>query len=156
MLQLLSKKLTETTSQHLDAEKQKIMSKTTFQAKVEATNDLWGKKKNGAGAIAFKEIREKLDSMCRAPGICCYCENNEGTDIEHVVPKRVFPEITFDWDNYLLACTKCNSTYKNAKASVFNPAGSANTQDVTPKKNIFIASPTDDSLFINPRTENPQ
>ncbi len=46
---------------------------------------------------------------------CMYCEDNEGTDIEHFRPKSVYPEHTFDWHNYLLACSACNSNHKRTR-----------------------------------------
>jgi uncharacterized protein (TIGR02646 family) len=30
--------------------------------------------------------------------------------IEHFKPKALFPELTFEWDNLLLACGRCNGT----------------------------------------------
>lgn len=156
MLRLLSKNLTLVSLQHLDAEKRKIQAKRTFEEKVKESARLWESKTNGAGAQPFTEIRYTLDSMSPAPGICCYCENNEGTDIEHIDSKRVFPEMTFDWDNYLLACTRCNSTHKSDQASVFDPAGSTTAINVTPRRKVYTPPPTNDSLFINPRKEDPQ
>ena len=64
---------------------------------------------------ALQEVMRKLRFM--APGIdsCMYCERNEGTDIEHFKPKSIYPEKAFDWDNYLLACSNCNSNYKRSR-----------------------------------------
>ncbi len=43
---------------------------------------------------------------------CMYCEDSEGTAIEHFWPKADYPERAFDWLNYLLACFRCNSNFK--------------------------------------------
>lgn len=43
---------------------------------------------------------------------CAYCEDSEGTAIDHFWPKNVYPERAFDWLNYLLVCSTCNSRYK--------------------------------------------
>ncbi|MBW8876770.1 MAG: hypothetical protein JF614_17545 [Acidobacteria bacterium] len=43
---------------------------------------------------------------------CMYCEDSEGTAIEHFWPKSVYPERAFDWLNYLIACSRCNSNFK--------------------------------------------
>jgi hypothetical protein len=44
-----------------------------------------------------------------------YCEDSLGTDIEHFWPKMAYPERAFAWDNYLLACSHCNSNLKRTQ-----------------------------------------
>lgn len=50
-------------------------------------------------------------------GKCIYCESEITSisygDIEHLKPKSVYPELTFEWDNLGLACTKCNVKKNN-------------------------------------------
>jgi hypothetical protein len=87
--------------------------------------------------------------------ICVYCENNEATDIEHIFPKKIFPGKAFTWDNYVLACKICNTTYKSDKFKVFNPHNSAHEFDVQPPRRTYLQPPTDDALFINQRIEDP-
>jgi hypothetical protein len=53
---------------------------------------------------AFAEVRETLQAMAGGRTRCMYCEDNEGTDIEHFWPKSEHPEQAFSWSNYLLAC----------------------------------------------------
>lgn len=62
-----------------------------------------------------KVLLSKLRSM--APGIerCMYCEDSSGTDIEHFHPKSLYPDQAFQWKNYLLACSHCNSNEKRNK-----------------------------------------
>lgn len=43
---------------------------------------------------------------------CMYCDAGEASDVEHFKPKGSFPELAFQWDNYLWVCGVCNSTYK--------------------------------------------
>ena len=45
-----------------------------------------------------------------APGArrCGYCEDSDGDEIEHIKPRDLYPEKTFAWENYLLACGQCN------------------------------------------------
>lgn len=85
------------------------------QAKVNSSTDPkasaaeeW--KKLGRGRR--QELLSKLRSM--APGIerCMYCEDSGGTDIEHFRPKSSYPGWAFQWENYLLACSHCNSNRK--------------------------------------------
>lgn len=39
---------------------------------------------------------------------CMYCEHDRGSQIDHAQPKSVAPQRTFDWDNYVWSCGKCN------------------------------------------------
>ncbi|MFC5925509.1 HNH endonuclease [Micromonospora vulcania] len=41
-----------------------------------------------------------------------YCGDNHGTDVDHFEPIARNPSRTFDWLNYLLACSACNSHQK--------------------------------------------
>lgn len=46
---------------------------------------------------------------------CSYCECLDETTalaVEHVVPKADFPSWVFDWNNFLLGCPTCNSSFK--------------------------------------------
>lgn len=49
---------------------------------------------------------------------CSYCESWLSTQVavEHVAPKSQFPMYSCSWDNFLIACTACNSN-KNARPS---------------------------------------
>jgi hypothetical protein len=83
---------------------------------------------------AFQEIREVLRTM--APGIerCMYCEDSEGTAIEHFWPRAGYPERSFDWPNYLFACSGCNSNHK---------------------RDQFPLDATGQPLLVNPAEEDP-
>ncbi len=63
----------------------------------------------------FSEIRETLRAMAGGRNRCMYCEDNEGTDIEHFWPKSAHPQKAFSWSNYLLACAYCNSNCKRTR-----------------------------------------
>jgi uncharacterized protein (TIGR02646 family) len=41
-----------------------------------------------------------------------YCEGNEGNAIDHLWPKADYPARAFTWENYLWACSVCNSNLK--------------------------------------------
>jgi uncharacterized protein (TIGR02646 family) len=69
---------------------------------------LWKQQRNRA----FQEIRETLAAMASGLARCMYCEDSQGTDIDHFRPRRQYPEHAFDWTNYLLACSHCNSNEK--------------------------------------------
>ena len=63
---------------------------------------LWNMQANRA----FREIREALGKMASGLERCMYCEDSEGTAIEHFWPKSVYPDRAFDWLNYLIACSE--------------------------------------------------
>ncbi|HYO53693.1 hypothetical protein [Archangium sp.] len=69
---------------------------------------LWAQKDN----TAFREIRARLRAMAPGRERCMYCEDSAAEDIEHFWPRKHFPLRAFDWLNYLLACSCCNSNYK--------------------------------------------
>lgn len=72
---------------------------------------------------------------------CLYCESKirhiDDGDIEHIIPKSVHPELSFDWENLSLACTICNRN----KGDHYDP-GSA--EEVI---NPYTDSPADHFLF---------
>ena len=55
---------------------------------------------------------------------CAYCETKitvaSHGDIEHVTPKAIEPERTFEWDNLTFACEKCNGK-KSDKTGISDP-----------------------------------
>jgi uncharacterized protein (TIGR02646 family) len=61
---------------------------------------------------AFDEIRTALETMAHGRSRCMYCEDGQGTDIDHFRPKADYPDHAFSWPNYLLACSYCNSNLK--------------------------------------------
>lgn len=69
---------------------------------------LWGRQNNKA----FKEVRRALSNMAPGRSRCMYCEDSEGTDIDHFRPKAHYPSDAFSWPNYLFACSSCNSNHK--------------------------------------------
>jgi uncharacterized protein (TIGR02646 family) len=66
----------------------------------------------GKPRAAFEEVRQRLEVMAPGRARCMYCEDNLGTDIDHFWPKSDYPERAFQWANYLLACSHCNSNLK--------------------------------------------
>lgn len=152
MLHLTPKTLSVQTQDHLDTRQADIDSKTPFDVKAKRAGSLWDSKSvSQAGNRAFTEIKTTLISMCIGVEICNYCEQSEASDIEHILPKSLFPEQAFTWINYLLACKKCNTTHKSDAIYIFDPANSANTIWV----NRGTAPTTRDYAFIHPRLEDP-
>lgn len=84
---------------------------------------------------AFREIRKALETMASGRSRCMYCEDSLGTDIDHFWPKGNYPNRAFQWANYLLACSHCNSNQK---------------------RNLFPLDATGTPLLIDPTAEDPR
>jgi len=111
MRKLTRLNLSKSTQTFLKKRTQKIATKSIFSEKVDEARKLWEAKKNNA----FNEIKETLRKMASGLERCMYCEDSEGTDIEHFWPKDTYPEKAFLWENYLLACSTCNSNFKRTQ-----------------------------------------
>ncbi len=150
MIPLASRNLSAPTQAILDERQALIDAEPTFDAQKNAATRLWkGKSRTEARKLAFQEVRTVLADMCPVKGICPYCEHNEDSDIEHIIPKSFYPEATFVWENYLLACKLCNMTYKWDHCYVLDHLGAVLK---IPKGAL---PPNSDTAFINPRTESP-
>ncbi len=136
----------------LEKKQKTINDLSTFTEKSTKAGKAWDSK--GAPDV-FKKIKTQLISLCVSVEICNYCESNEANDIEHIFPKKLFPHRTFLWKNYLLACQRCNSTYKQDIFAIFDPLDSENVTEYFSRQKVEVAPATEDSAFINPREENP-
>ncbi len=67
---------------------------------------------------ARDDVLVALQDMCWGLQRCMYCQDSLGTDIDHFRPKVDYPERSYEWDNYILACSHCNSNYKRDKFPV--------------------------------------
>lgn len=77
--------------------------------------------KNG-NAVQFKEYGDARDDLIKRLGdYCSYCESPLlAPAVEHVQPKSLVPTLQTDWDNFLLACTYCNSNKGNKPVNASN------------------------------------
>ena len=100
-----------------------------------AAAKLW-KRKTGTAPRrrAFTEVRASLQRMSTGRQRCMYCEDSEGTDIDHHRPKSQYPAHAFRWANYLLACSHCNSNEKRSE---------------------YPLDPSQKPLLIDPTAEDP-
>lgn len=121
-----------------------------FRDKVDTARNLWPQKSR---TLAIQKIRQELKSVSGVMERCHYCGGAEAHQIEHFRPKAIYPEHTFNWDNMLLACDKCN-TSKGERFAICQ--GSRVLEVVAPSdSNIcWQAFPTQPGL-LNPRTEDP-
>ena len=83
----------------------------------------------------FACIRKSLESAAPGREYCMYCLDSQGTAIDHFRPWSEDPLVTFLWDNYVLACSHCNS---NEKRDQFPTDSSGNP------------------ILLNPFTDDPE
>ncbi|QNR65001.1 HNH endonuclease [Paenibacillus peoriae] len=79
-----------------------------------------------AGRYRHSQIKKAL--LSETGDKCVYCESKlthiDYGDIEHILPKSIFRELTFSWDNLTIGCAKCNKNkdiYYNPKLPLLNP-----------------------------------
>lgn len=90
------------------ATKSAVIAAADAGARVAEARRLWGQFRGGYR----QEVQAKLRQMASGLERCMYCEDGLGTDIDHWEPKALTPTRAFDWTNYLLACSHCNSNQK--------------------------------------------
>ncbi|PSU88919.1 TIGR02646 family protein [Photobacterium kishitanii] len=80
-------------------------------------------------------VREGLIKSSEGKCAFCECIPSEGgnIEIEHFKPKSEYPELTFEWDNFLPSCRKCNGS-KGTHDTVLEPI--INPYDTDPN-NVF-------------------
>lgn len=80
----------------------------------------------------------KTETSCK----CAYCESKVTAvywgDVEHIAPRSIHPELTFEYDNLTLACAVCN----NGKRAYADPS--------TPLVNPYVDDPADYLLALGP------
>ncbi|SFW66612.1 HNH endonuclease [Chitinophaga sancti] len=150
MIRLAPQQLNDNENRILAELQHQINNKITFTEKVQKAHALWKSKESSQQKKAgFRVITDTLHSMCVSEGICNYCEQNEAADIEHIFPKSYFPEFTFEWENYILACKQCNTGHKLDKAFVLD-----NNDELVELQRQ--SAPSHNRIaFINIRTEDP-
>lgn len=149
MIKLRSGTLSTTSLSQLKQYQAAVDSQPDYPAQVAKATAMWK-----PSSKAFDEVKDTLIAICPGTRRCCYCEDALGTDVEHFKPKSLYPELTFEWTNYLLACSACNSTAKGDKFAVFDSVGGEH--DITALPKAPKIKPIDgDPLLINPRYEDP-
>jgi uncharacterized protein (TIGR02646 family) len=132
----------------LDQKQAMIDSANSFSDRASTAQRLWRAKNTSL----YSRLRGNLTKAQTPSTFCHYCEHSEESAIEHIYPKSYYPEKTFKWQNYVLACYRCNSTYKKDKFAVLF-AKTNGEYDILP----LVTEPPAGSkpLFIDPRTEKP-
>ena len=128
-----------------------VDSAATYPEQVEAGKRLFGRYNRSTNPV-FRVVRQRLALMCAGARRCGYCEDSAGDEIEHVRPKDLYPEGTFVWENYLLACGQCN----RGKSGRFAVIGDGRLLDVTRRRgHPILRPPTGPPALIVPRDEDP-
>ena len=108
--------------------------------------DMWTKELKdyitlyGGYAKIPKEIKDAMWLHYRHPSIkerlfasshykCAFCETKPGEsgniEVEHFIPKSLYPDFAFDWNNFLPVCRKCNESKRShdtKKEPIVNPS----------------------------------
>lgn len=149
MLRYLYGNLSSSTMNDLATKQAQINALATRADRYKLAISLFSAKSNDA----FREVKQILGQMSPPGKACFYCERDRYRDIEHVRPKRHFPEYCFDWQNYVYACTICNQGFKSDKYAVFDEDNKVIEFD----RSLPITDPVPIGLhvLIDPRSENP-
>lgn len=82
------------------------------------TSDLLAKLARGEDPSDYLQNRYREEEIKQAlidetNGKCAYCESQmlhtSYGDVEHIIPKSVRRDLTFEWSNLTLACDRCNT-----------------------------------------------
>jgi len=151
MIQLVDRALSDSSQKQLDKLQKRINDERTFKKQTSRAKSLWNAKSGSkANRDCFTEIKSALKEMCVSVEVCNYCEKSEAGDIEHIYPKSFYPEHTFAWTNYILACKQCNSGFKLDKCFIIKADGTPFFMPRGTKPEVRSVH-----AFINPRLENP-
>lgn len=125
----------------------------SYPEKVEAAAAAWASKMSSKPKQhAFTVVRRVLAEMCVGPVRCAYCEDSLADEIEHILPKNLFPSKTFEWRNYLFACGPCNGP----KSNRFGILSGASVEEFTRARgDLMTPPPAGISALVNPREDDP-
>jgi len=136
--------------QYLSLTQSQIDAIANYADRVIEADEKWGAKKSAT----FSVLRALLELTSVGSRRCHYCEDSAADEIEHIWPKKFYPEKTFVWSNYLFACGPCNGSNKNDQCAVFDTAGVV--QDIIRKKGAPITPPiTGNPVFLDPSNVDP-
>ncbi|HET7230722.1 MAG TPA: hypothetical protein VFJ16_12010 [Longimicrobium sp.] len=124
-----------------------------YAARVQQAKEKF-KRRNTANDPLFRVVRQTLARMCHGPVRCGYCEDSAADEVEHVRPKDLYPEVAFEWTNYLYACGPCNGP-KNNRFAVFSRGTGAYVEVTRRSRQPVVPPEPGDPVLINPRLEDP-
>lgn len=102
-----------------------------------------------------EQVRSTLREMFGPK--CAYCEGDVSAlspqHVEHYRPASRYPALAYEWENLLLACPHCNSTYKSDHFPV-SPTG--NTPREFHRTPCARTGSGELPLLLNPCQDNPE
>lgn len=134
--------------------RQKVIDdERSYAARVPRADALWkARVSTKQGRAAFKIVRETLAKMCVGPVRCAYCEDSLADEVEHILPKSLFPDLTFVWANYCFSCGPCNGPKSNRYGTIH--AGGLR-EFIRKRNDPVLPPPAGQSALIDPRHEDP-
>lgn len=94
-----------------------------------------------------KDIRSALENETHNK--CAYCEAkikpSSFGDVEHILPKKKYPQNIFNWDNLTLACEVCNRKYKKEHDNppLIHPYSDNPANHLVPEGPMILPTPND-------------
>lgn len=134
---------------YLHSLQQRVDAESTREKQIERATSLFRSKT----AAAWDDIKRVLSAHSPQGEACYYCERDRYRDIEHIRPKRHFPEQCFLWENYVYACTICNQDRKKDKFGFVADDGDIEVIDRTYPADQAL--PGGQHALINIRAEDP-
>lgn len=102
---------------------------------------------------AHKQIKTSLQTMFGRK--CAYCESHitavSYPHVEHFRPQSIYPKLAYHWDNLLLACTVCNSSYKRNQFPLVDGRHPVKNEDEP-----CSLDDSDNHLLVNPCLDDPE
>ncbi len=129
---------------------EKIDTESNWNQKVTLAKKKWDCRPKDS----FQEIVGLLQEASAGELLCAYCENDRSAELEHVFNKKLFPNRTFWFSNYLMVCGKCNRQKLDAFAVFVNDETEQYTE--YKKRGKRIQPDSDRHVFIDPRQDDPQ
>lgn len=117
MRQLQRTALSQREADWLSAWTQKITTLPPAEQKLRSS-ECWSDANKNKATNPLRDIEAKLQDMASGYARCMYCEDSQASSIDHFEPRARNPGKTFCWDNYLYACTLCNSNAKRDRFPV--------------------------------------
>lgn len=130
---------------------QAVDAEPTYDQQVKMGKELFAAKR---GLASFRPVLTALKRMCSGPQRCCYCEDSQATDVEHIRPKDFYPDLVFVWENYLFACARCNRPKSNT-CDIHRQDDGARLQVPAFVRQHKRRPPVGEAVLINPRLEDP-
>lgn len=146
MLAFRPQDLTEEERSELAKRQATIDALPSYADRVRAATSKWS-------AASVGPARDKLRSARPGRDRCIFCEDSEGRDVEHLLPRFLFPEATWRWQNLLCACGGCNGS-KGSRHAILTESGEYRDVSRRPRDPV-VPPPPGPSAWIDPRVEDP-